>query len=117
MGDLVLGRRGSGRARIGAPRTGPGGPVGPEARQVRERVRGGQIHPAAGYAAPPVRRRWIWLLASLLACAGGDAARPVLRDGTSGDYAPFSERDVAGLRAGFDVDVARAYARERGLEI
>ena len=64
-----------------------------------------------------MRRRSIWLLALLLACAGGDTARPVLRVGTSGDYAPFTELDAAGARAGFDVEVARAYARERGLGI
>jgi cyclohexadienyl dehydratase len=37
--------------------------------------------------------------------------------GTSGDYAPFSHVDDAGRRVGFDVDVARAYAADRGLEI
>ena len=56
-----------------------------------------------------------WLLA--LACVGGDAERPALRIGTSGDYAPFSQQDAAGARSGFDVEVARAYARERGLAI
>jgi cyclohexadienyl dehydratase len=40
-----------------------------------------------------------------------------LRVGTSGDYAPFSQLDAAGRRSGFDVEVARAYARERGLRI
>jgi len=64
-----------------------------------------------------VTSRWILLTALLLACAGGDAERPVLRVGTSGDYAPFSQRDAAGGRAGFDVALARAYAHERGLAI
>jgi cyclohexadienyl dehydratase len=53
----------------------------------------------------------------LLACAGGPAEAPALRVGTSGDYAPFTWRDDAGRRGGFDVEVARAYARERGLRI
>jgi hypothetical protein len=37
--------------------------------------------------------------------------------GTSGYYAPFSHIDPAGERVGFDVEVARAYAADRGLEI
>jgi cyclohexadienyl dehydratase len=64
-----------------------------------------------------VKQRWIWIAAVLLACAGGDGQRPILRVGTSGDYAPFSQRDAAGRRGGFDVALARAYARERGLEL
>jgi cyclohexadienyl dehydratase len=73
-----------------------------------------------------VKRRWIALLAALLlACAGAEPApapavreqaQPALRVGTSGDYAPFSLRAAGGL-TGFDVEVARAYARERGLRI
>ncbi len=39
---------------------------------------------------------------------------PPLRVGTSGDYAPFSSRGADGALAGFDVEVARAYAAERG---
>lgn len=58
-----------------------------------------------------------WLAILLLGCVGGGAPERVLRVGTSGDYAPFSVRDAAGERAGFDVDVARAYARERGLKL
>jgi cyclohexadienyl dehydratase len=60
-----------------------------------------------------------WLLALVLGCVGADAPAPapaVLRVGTSGDYAPFSMADEAG-RSGFDVEVARSYARERGLRI
>ncbi len=57
------------------------------------------------------------LLALLyLACAAAPE-RPLLRVGTSGDYAPFSVRDAAGRRSGFDVELARAYARERGLHV
>lgn len=107
--------------------------MGSEARQVRGRPRGGQIGPAGRYAARLVRRRSIALVALLLACAGGEPPPPPLREppqaavseppqaaikvGTSGDYAPFSQRDPAGRRAGFDVEVARAWARERGLRI
>jgi cyclohexadienyl dehydratase len=59
------------------------------------------------------------LLALLcLACAAKAVPeRPLLRVGTSGDYAPFSLRDGAGRRSGFDVELARAYARERGLRV
>ena len=53
----------------------------------------------------------------LLACAGGAAPQPLLRVGTSGDYAPFSLRNPAGRRDGFDVALARAYARDRRLVI
>ena len=58
-----------------------------------------------------------WFAALLLACAGGVAPQPLLRVGTSGDYAPFSQRDPAGRRDGFDVALARAYAHDRGLAI
>jgi cyclohexadienyl dehydratase len=37
--------------------------------------------------------------------------------GTSGDYAPFSLAAEDGARSGFDVEVARRYAKERGLEV
>lgn len=40
-----------------------------------------------------------------------------LRVGTSGDYPPFSVRASDGSFEGFDVAVARAYARDRGREI
>ncbi len=92
------------------------GPWRAEAGQVREGSRSGQIAPPARYAAPLVKRHLPCLLL-LLACAGGDANKPVLRVGTSGDYAPFSLRGEDGRRSGFDVEVARAYARERGLTI
>ena len=39
-----------------------------------------------------------------------------LRVGTSGDYAPFSSQGPDGL-TGFDIDVARAYAKDRGLTL
>jgi len=58
------------------------------------------------------------LAASLVAAALGCAAPPApdraaLRVGTSGDYAPFSAIE-AGRLTGFDLAVARAFARDRG---
>jgi cyclohexadienyl dehydratase len=52
----------------------------------------------------------------------GERAKPKLRVGTSGDYAPFSMAygdRVAGswTPQGLDIAVAQAYARDRGLEI
>jgi len=41
-------------------------------------------------------------------------AGAVLRVGSSGDYPPFSLRAPEGAWSGFDVEVARAYARDRG---
>ncbi len=53
---------------------------------------------------------------TLLVATGAGAAMQerdgVLRVGTSGDYPPFSRGGV-----GFDVDVARAFARDQGLDI
>ncbi len=69
------------------------------------------------------------LLCLLLAgLAGGEEAGDtrVLRIATSGDYAPFSlegnvvraPRSSSALQArGFDIEIARAYAKARGLEI
>ena len=45
------------------------------------------------------------------------AAAPPLRVGTSGDYPPFSVRAADGGLDGFDVAVARAYARDRGYRV
>ncbi len=58
------------------------------------------------------------VVASLLGCRLPGPARDVLRVGTSGDYAPFSEQvdSAAGYR-GFDIDVAEAFARDVGCEI
>lgn len=57
------------------------------------------------------------ILALLLAVADASgAASRVLRIGTSGDYAPFSELED-GKRAGFDIAVAEAFARDSGREI
>ena len=53
------------------------------------------------------------------------AAQPPLRVGTSGDYSPFSTRIPASesgdrgkpTYGGFDPELARAYAKDRGLEV
>lgn len=45
------------------------------------------------------------------------AARPKLRVGTSGDYAPFSTRDAAGTARGFDTEIAAALAQDLGFEL
>jgi len=95
-----------------------------EAKEVEE---GEEIHERAmsNRSAPEPRvsgrRRLGWrvALASVwLACANPatEAEPPVLRVGTSGDYAPFSERSGDALR-GFDIDVAEAFARARGERI
>ncbi len=52
----------------------------------------------------------------LLAFPASADTRPGLRVGTSGDYAPFSKAGVLGF-SGFDIDVARAYAEDRGLAL
>ncbi len=68
---------------------------------------------------PPARWRAV---AAAAAFALATAVAPVaaraatLRVGTSGDYAPFSTGRGEGAR-GFDLDVARAFAEERGLEL
>jgi cyclohexadienyl dehydratase len=65
-----------------------------------------------------MRRLAIWLVALLLAaCTGAEAPPPVLRVGTSGDYAPFSTLATDGRRSGFDVELVRAFAKERGLRV
>ncbi len=63
--------------------------------------------------------RCVWVLVVALVCcqasladADASAPRPVLRVGTSGDYAPFSK---AGQ--GFDVDAARLVAEALGFEL
>jgi cyclohexadienyl dehydratase len=70
-----------------------------------------------------VRTRWFFVLPFLaLACAGASPppatpSLPVLRVGTSGDYAPFSTRDAAGQPQGFDVEIAIELARGLGFEL
>jgi cyclohexadienyl dehydratase len=67
------------------------------------------LHRPAGARARPatLTRLLVWLLVGLTACA------PVVRVGSTGDYPPFSERGPGGW-SGFDVDVARAWSRDRG---
>ena len=43
-----------------------------------------------------------------------DRSSTPLRVGTSGDYAPFSLRGEDGSMTGFDIEVAKAYAADRG---
>ena len=59
------------------------------------------------------------LLALLLApeAPGKHPSEGRLRVGASGDYAPFSLAGENGAPAGFDAEVARRYAKERGLEL
>ena len=56
-----------------------------------------------------------------VAFADEDEPAQILRVGTSGDYAPFSiqsgRADAGWKPEGFDIEVARAYARDRGLQI
>jgi cyclohexadienyl dehydratase len=56
------------------------------------------------------------LHSSPLPAAADTAAATPLRVGTSGDYAPFSSEGEAGF-TGFDVDLARRYAADRGREL
>ena len=44
----------------------------------------------------------------------GASCAPPLRVGSTGDYPPFSVREADGTWHGFDIEVARAYARDRG---
>ena len=71
------------------------------------------------------QRFMIWLLVLILCglgeLSGVDHWRALaqlspgpLRVGTSGDYAPFSLRGEDGTSHGFDVEIARAYAADRG---
>lgn len=76
---------------------------------------------AAPASQPRSRTGWRSFAAALAtlalsAASHGEApGKPVLRVGTSGDYAPFSSTGKGGSPSGFDIAVARAYAQERGL--
>jgi len=69
----------------------------------------------------------LFVMAIVLGCAGQapapkasptpPPARPHLRVGTSGDYAPFSLRAADGTIRGFDADIAAALARDLDLEL
>jgi cyclohexadienyl dehydratase len=96
---------------------------------------GGDVGGRVAHAAPPsnvAHRAWstrrgrtatvLCLVAAVAGCALRPAAPhapapPPLRVGTSGDYAPFSTRAADGTLAGFDIEVARAFAAERGREV
>ena len=96
--------------------------------QMRVNRPGGPLHADDGR---PRSSRWrIALLLSIglgltipgeVAFAGEAKPAQTLRVGTSGDYAPFSiqagPEDENWKPEGFDIDVARAYARDRGLQI
>jgi len=76
-------------------------------RRVKSAARGPWRGRRAGAAA---------LLAAALAAASAAAEPATLRVGTSGDYAPFSSGPSATAK-GFDLDVARAFAADRGLAL
>jgi cyclohexadienyl dehydratase len=66
----------------------------------------------------PSPSRWLlWLLLASLLRSAAAADTPTLRVGTTGDYPPFSVARTGppGEFSGFDVAVARAYAKARGL--
>ena len=78
----------------------------------------------AGVTSRPVATAAALALAVLAACGvyrGRNVATPAatgpLRFGTSGDYSPFSYYGSDGTLAGFDVEVARAYAADRHREV
>ena len=62
-----------------------------------------------------MRRALLALAIALLAAAS--SAQPVLRVAVTGDYPPLSERAGDGDYVGFDADVARAFASERGYQL
>jgi chorismate mutase-like protein len=68
-------------------------------------------------ATPPPRELAPAPAAGTAAPARSEARLPLLRVGTSGDYAPFSTRDAAGELQGFDVELAAALASELGFEL
>lgn len=77
------------------------------------RAMGFRLHRICSAARAPI----VVALALVLAVsAGADAAR-VLRVGVSGDYAPFSLTDPQDRHHGLDVELARRFAREQGMEL
>ncbi len=102
---LGAGRRPRGQKFSGGARLGNGRrPVKPPAR-------------GAGRGAPATRVAAALAAAGLAVASAAAAAAPAkLRVGTSGDYAPFSVGQGARAR-GFDLEVARAFAAERGLDL
>jgi len=81
-----------------------------------KRLRSAACGPAAAARRPCAG--WLGVLVvGALACASASAE--ILRVGTSGDYPPFSLRvdPKHSDFEGFDIALARAYAKERGLEV
>src|SRR5262245_49750639 len=77
----------------------------------RRTVKSARPRPGRARAAPAAA------LFTLALAAGAAAAAPgTLRVGTSGDYEPFSAGATAAAE-GFDLDVARAFAADRGLAL
>src|SRR5262245_5081577 len=76
-------------------------------------VKSARTRPGRARAAPAPAAA---LLALALAAGAAAAAPGTLRVGTSGDYEPFSAGATAAAE-GFDLDVARAFAADRGLEL
>ena len=92
------------------------------------RVRTREIGGGSGASCWNRHKRALWIVAALLLAGAAPAAEPELptslRIGTSGDYAPFSVFPENALAphgaaepAGFDIEVARRFAREAGLRI
>jgi cyclohexadienyl dehydratase len=83
----------------------------PERRAARRRAHGLARWLALGLA--------LWLVGGVLPLRAEvpPDARPVVRVGTSGDYAPFSEDSPDGTLDGFDIDIARQMASDLGYRI
>jgi cyclohexadienyl dehydratase len=100
----------------------PGLPRAPAARsdprrQGQKRSGGGRLENRTRAVKSAGGARVAAALGALLLAAAPAGAEPAaLRVGTSGDYAPFSAGATPGAE-GFDLDVARAFAEERGLEL
>jgi chorismate mutase-like protein len=71
----------------------------------------------ASHAPAPAKNLAQAPLIAPAASATAKPAKPHLRVGTSGAYAPFSMRDAAGKLQGFDAQVAEALARDLGFEL
>jgi cyclohexadienyl dehydratase len=67
------------------------------------------LQPHEAYRLRLLNRAALCLTLALASCV-----RAPLRVGSSGDYPPFSERTADGAWRGFDIEVARAWAHDRG---
>src|SRR5262245_61195678 len=111
--DLASPRCGDGETLGAGPRPrgqkfSGGGRLGNRPHAVKPPARGGPRPWAAARAGAVLAAA-----AAALAAASPGAAPGRVRVGTSGDYAPFSLGRGAGAR-GFDLEVARAFAADRG---